>query len=681
MRRRLLAGMLVILTGCAEQPTQQSQPAALDAASAVTSSSVPACNPSAFPPVGSADGFGLTKNIQCGGAIGVSVGNAGGNNVTQVQAAITTAVGNWNAVLQENPALNLPRLVANVGGGISINFDGVGAKYCGTTGPWTSILIHLDANCNGNYVAFNHIADLLTHELGHSLGFNSSAYHKLPVGINDHCVMSLPDSPNLGTINSVPCQFELEKFYQIYGVRSTVPDNFRHNITGLSFGSSVSTLTSGQTFPVAVAALSAHRANPSLCGPGGPAARPREPHRPSTQSCGQLPATDATYSWSSSSAGIVSVSPAGPGSPNATLTAGAAGTAVITVQVTSPGPHQLAARFGEYAGETNQFSVTVQASVPTAIAITQGNGQTASVGTTLPTAPTVRVTNQAGQPVSGVSITFAVTGGNGSVSPVTVITNAAGTAATSWTLGTLAGANSLRATAAPSGIAGNPITFTATGLAGAATTMSKAAGDNQTAMVGGLTPIRPAVLVTDAYGNPISGRTVNFAIGVGGGNVIPASVVTTSAGLATVNKWFLGPVAGTNTLIVTSAGLSPGSLTFTAQGVLVVAPTAFHVTGCTTSTSNGKVYATYGTSWTAGANPAGTTSEIGESFSSNSSTATVIWPGLTGTTQNLGPYLTGVGNNSPRYFWVRHRSGSNVSGWAPLDLFPIVFDTPCGGGA
>lgn len=684
MRRSLAAGLILALISCSEQPTQQSPAGSQPRISAVTASSVPACSPSAFPPVGVDDGFNLYKRFNCGQIIGISAVNVPATQLAQVQAAITAAAANWNAALQEDPTLNLPKFAANQGGGILVDFHsgGGGAINCGNTPaplqPGGVITINILYACNGNYVPWNHLSDLITHELGHALGFDSTPYHKLPVGVNDHCVMSLPPTPNSGTINSLPCQFELEKFYQIYGVRPTVPDNFRHNITGLQFSQTPPTLITGQTSAVSVSALMADRANASICGGGGSASMPSEGRRLTIQCSGTLPAIDATYGWTSSNTTVASVAPAAPGSANATLTAGAAGSTVITVQVTNPGIHQLAARFGLYAGESNQFTVTVQAAVPTAISIVQGNSQTAQVGTTLLVAPTVKVTDQLGRPVAGVSITFLVTSGGGSVSPLNVTTGATGTAAGSWTLGTGAGAQSLRASATPAGISGNPLTFTATGVAGPATSMSKFAGDNQTWLTSTTLPVKPSVKVTDAFGNPTSGRTVTFTIASGGGTIIPASVVTTASGLATVTKWILGPAAGNNALTAASAGLSPATLTFTAQGVLVVPPTAFLETGCTTSVVAGKTYANYTSTWTpAGINPAGTTSEIGESFTGVASTAVVIWPGLPGTTQNLGPYLTGPTGSSPRYLWVRSRNGTNVSTWAPLDLFPITFVNGC----
>jgi hypothetical protein len=86
------------------------------------------------------------------------------------------------------------------------------------------------------------------------------------------------------------------------------------------------------------------------------------------------------------------------------------------------------------------------------------------------TSPTVVVRDASDNVVSGVDVSFAIaTGGGsfaGSTDPVVVQTDANGIAASPvWTLGTTAGANTLTATSGS--LTGSPLTFTATGTAGA----------------------------------------------------------------------------------------------------------------------------------------------------------------------------------------------------------------------
>jgi hypothetical protein len=110
-------------------------------------------------------------------------------------------------------------------------------------------------------------------------------------------------------------------------------------------------------------------------------------------------------------------------------------------------------------------TVTVGARAASTIAANGGSAQTATVGTAVGTAPSVIVKDAGGNPVAGTSVTFAVASGGGAITGASATTNASGIAAVgSWTLGTVAGANTLTATAG--GLSGSPVTFTATGSVG-----------------------------------------------------------------------------------------------------------------------------------------------------------------------------------------------------------------------
>jgi plastocyanin len=100
--------------------------------------------------------------------------------------------------------------------------------------------------------------------------------------------------------------------------------------------------------------------------------------------------------------------------------------------------------------------------VATQIAMNSGDGQTATVGTSVATPPSVIVKDANGSPVAGVSVAFSVTAGGGTISPTSAGTSdASGIAGvTMWALGPTPGSNSLTATAP--GLAGSPVTFNAT---------------------------------------------------------------------------------------------------------------------------------------------------------------------------------------------------------------------------
>ena len=120
-----------------------------------------------------------------------------------------------------------------------------------------------------------------------------------------------------------------------------------------------------------------------------------------------------------------------------------------------------------------EATVTYAAGVATQIALNGGDAQSAVAGSAVSTAPSVIVKDANNNPVSGVSVAFAVATGGGSVTGGSATTNANGIAtAGSWRLGTTAGTNTLTVT---SGTPMNSITFTATGTVDAA---PLAIGDN-----------------------------------------------------------------------------------------------------------------------------------------------------------------------------------------------------------
>lgn len=104
------------------------------------------------------------------------------------------------------------------------------------------------------------------------------------------------------------------------------------------------------------------------------------------------------------------------------------------------------------AGAVTPVATTVSANSPTS--------QGALAGTNVTSPPSVIVRDQGGNPMGGVSVAFAVTGGGGSISPASVVTGSNGVAtASSWTLGATPGTNT--ATATVNGL--SAVTFTATG--------------------------------------------------------------------------------------------------------------------------------------------------------------------------------------------------------------------------
>jgi len=217
-----------------------------------------------------------------------------------------------------------------------------------------------------------------------------------------------------------------------------------------------------------------------------------------------------------------------------------------TLRATATGLTVTSAPFAVVAGSATQ------------IAVNAGNNQTLPAGTAVPIPPSVIVRDAKGNPVPGSAVTFAVAPGNGSITGASQTTNASGIATVgSWTLATAAGTNALTATS--TGLTGSPVAFTATGTAGDAGSIAVNAGNGQSATVGTAVATDPSVVVRDQFANPVAGVSVTFAVGSGGGTVIPTTAVTTNAsGIATVIGLAFGGMA-----------LAPETVDFSAATIVI----------------------------------------------------------------------------------------------------------------
>ncbi|MEZ4413391.1 MAG: hypothetical protein R2910_10435 [Gemmatimonadales bacterium] len=225
-------------------------------------------------------------------------------------------------------------------------------------------------------------------------------------------------------------------------------------------------------------------------------------------------------------------------------------------------------------------SIGLTAGAPTQMAVSVGNGQTATAGTAVATPPAVVVRDVSNNPVSNVAVTFGVASGGGSVVPAgAVSTNASGIAAvTSWTLGTAAGANSLTATAAPAGISPNPVTFTATAMAGDGRELAMFTQPPTSIASGATMTPAPVVQLQDSLGNPVT--TSNFPISVtiasGPGGILSGGTiaVTNTSGRATFSSLVITGPTGDYRLQFTGAsvtGVTSGTITLTAGSAARVA--------------------------------------------------------------------------------------------------------------
>jgi Tol biopolymer transport system component len=199
------------------------------------------------------------------------------------------------------------------------------------------------------------------------------------------------------------------------------------------------------------------------------------------------------------------------------------------------------------------FGCSVTPGAAARIELRVGNGQVLAAGAAVPTLPSVVVRDAAGNPVSGVVVTFAVASGGGAATGLTPTTDAFGVATVgSWTLGAAAAINTMTATV--TGLTGSPVTFTATGVGPLAIVDVT---PNAATVSTGTTAL--AANATDAIGNPISGAsftwsslntnvaTVNASTGVvtpvGPGQVVIAASASGKTGYALITVTSVAPVA------------------------------------------------------------------------------------------------------------------------------------------
>lgn len=273
---------------------------------------------------------------------------------------------------------------------------------------------------------------------------------------------------------------------------------------------------------------------------------------------------------------------AGSVAPSSVVT-GVDGTAQATSWTLGPGAGQntVTATVAGLAPVT--FSATGFL-LPASVAANSSTSQAAVAGSAVPEPPAVIVRSATNLPVAGVTVTFQVTAGGGTIIPTTVVTGADGIArVTSWTLGATPGANSVAAS-----VSGLPsVNFSASGTAPlVATTVTAVSVTSQTAPASAAVSAPPSVIVRDQNNNPMQGVTVAFAATAGGGTVLPATVVTGANGIATASSWTLGAAPVQNTVTATVSGLP--AVQFNATAILI--PVSIQAT--TTTSQQGIVNTT-----------------------------------------------------------------------------------------
>ena len=220
--------------------------------------------------------------------------------------------------------------------------------------------------------------------------------------------------------------------------------------------------------------------------------------------------------------------------------------------------------FGVYVS----FTVTVDTSPPRATRLMKisNDNQSGFAGEALANPFIVEIRDQFDDPLEGVTVAFAVSAGDGALSPATATTDANGQAESTLTLGNAPGGNTVMVSV--EGIA-EIVTFNAEASIPQSepTTLLIVSGDNQTGLTGE-TLMNPFVVeVRDQNGDPMEGVTVSFAVSAGGGSLSETSVETDANGLAQ-STLTLGSDPGTNTVDVSVEGITE-TATFNAVAELL----------------------------------------------------------------------------------------------------------------
>lgn len=238
------------------------------------------------------------------------------------------------------------------------------------------------------------------------------------------------------------------------------------------------------------------------------------------------------------------------GKPGAqTLTVSSTGIPSVSVQATAnPGPPQVV------SATSSVFQVTV-------------------VSRPVTTLPAVEVTDDFGNPIGGVPVTFELTVLGSAIAGTDRVTDGSGRAILgSWTIGPDAIAYGVRARIA----SGAAAVFEAHGIPA---TITAVAGVGQSANAGTAVAIAPAVRAAREDGSPLPGVAVNFVVAAGAGQVQGGSTSTGADGIASASGWILGVTPGQNRIDAQLIGHQP--VAFNATGIAAVVASASAVSPTT----------------------------------------------------------------------------------------------------
>jgi large repetitive protein len=377
------------------------------------------------------------------------------------------------------------------------------------------------------------------------------------------------------------------------------------------------------------------------------------------------------------------------------IAAGGSNTITLTVNVPANSPTSVSNTASTWGGGdtvhnssataamSNTDTVTV-VQVPASVSIVAGNNQSATVGTGFASPLTVQVNDAGGVAISGASVTFTTldngAGGvfSNSSSTITGSTNSFGQIAEPFTANPTVGTYTVTAQAGSASAA-----FSLANIAGPAAIIFEANGGNQSAILGQSFATPLTVLVTDIYGNAVSGAVVSFSAPPSGASATlssSGSCATAANGLCSVTAT-ANSATGSYSVAASAAGVI-GSVNFALTNnpppVYVVNTAADDATGtasnCTSSpegtctlrdalaaaSNAGGATITFASS--AFPAPAGATITLGSAGTLTIPSNTTIQGLTTGSGASLTNLVTVSGNGAVQVFYVASGVTASMSG-------------------
>jgi len=195
--------------------------------------------------------------------------------------------------------------------------------------------------------------------------------------------------------------------------------------------------------------------------------------------------------------------------------------------------------------------------VATSIAAAGGQSLSGVVGQSLSAPVTVLVTDQNGAPVANATVSWAVNASSGTLSAPSSTTDANGMASVTWTLGTVAGVDSLTAQLSN----GASAIITATAAPSSVASLTIMSGDNQSVSAGSTTDAL-VVKAVDQFGNAIPDTGITWS-SPSGGSLSAELTMTDASGQAHVTL-ATDPSVSSYSVTATAGSVSV-SFTVTAQ--------------------------------------------------------------------------------------------------------------------